>query len=262
MSMLKEIFNHKRTEVLAQRASVPLHEIRLMAQDAAPSRGFRQALETASGVGLIAEVKKASPSEGVIRENFDPAEIATIYEQNGAHCLSVLTDEKYFQGSRENLQLAREATNLPILRKDFIEDPYQVYQSRAWGADAILLIVAHLTLGQVTDLMGLAFMLGMDCLVEIHDELEMQTALAAEANMIGVNNRDLSSMTTDLRNSLNLIPRFNSKALAISESGINTLDDVRRVANAGAQGVLIGTTFCRAEDIGHKVRQVMGTDAG
>lgn len=262
MSLLREIFSNKKQEVLAQRAHLPLHEIRLMARDAEPTRGFRQALVDANGIALIAEVKKASPSEGVIRPNFDPVEIAKTYEANGAHALSVLTDERYFQGSPSYLNLCREATQLPVLRKDFIEDPYQVYQARAWGADAILLIVAHLTLGQISDLMGLAFMLGMDCLVEVHDSLELDTALRAGADLIGVNNRDLNTMQTDLANSLYLIPQYYEHALAVSESGLNTYQDIKRVNEAGAKAVLIGTAFCREADIGAKVRQMMGTDAG
>lgn len=262
MSKLREIFDYKRQEVLDQRAQIPLHEMRQRAADAPPPRDFRECLQDAAWMALIAEIKKASPSEGVIRENFDPEELARTYEKHGASALSVLTDVKYFQGAPENIGLAKGACNLPCLRKDFIFEPYQVYQSRAWGADAILLIVAELTLAQIGDLMGLAFMLGMDCLVEVHDEMEMDTALTAQADIIGVNNRNLKTMQVDLRTSLNLLQQLPSLVFGISESGLNSHEDVRLVRAAGARGVLVGTSFCKASDPGAKVRELMGTNGG
>jgi indole-3-glycerol phosphate synthase len=206
---------------------------------------------------LIAEVKKASPSKGLIRADFDPSAIAHIYRGAGADCLSVLTDERYFQGSLENLAIAREASGLPCLRKDFILDPYQVYEARAWGADCILLIVAGLESGQLRDLSQLAKSLGMDVLVEVHSEPEAEIALSLGADLIGVNNRNLADMTTSLQTSLDLLPILSEHALTVSESALSSRAEVDLVRIAGARAVLIGTTFCAASDIGSKVREVM-----
>jgi len=207
---------------------------------------------------LIAEVKKASPSQGLIRADFDPAEIARTYEEAGAQCLSVLTDSPNFQGSLENLKLCREATNLPCLRKDFVYDPYQVYESRAWGADAILLIVAMLEAGQLNELYYLARDLRMDVLVEIHNDEELRRAIDLKADLIGINNRDLNTFKTDIQTSVNLLPFLPAGVVSVSESALATRADVETVHQAGARAVLIGTTFCGSPDIGAKVREVMG----
>lgn len=258
MSYLDKIFETKRAEVAEAKASLPLGDVRAKARDAAPVRGFRRALaESEQSVSLIAEVKAASPSMGSIRPNLDPVDVAKTYERAGAHCLSVLTDIEYFKGSQENLIRSREATDLPILRKDFIDDPYQVYESRAWGADAILLIVAALEQSQLCDLQALARQLGMDVLVEVHDELETERALEAKASLIGVNNRNLSTFETDLETSIRLLPHIKPFAHTVSESSLATHEDIQRVSQAGARSVLIGTTFCAAEDIGAKVTEVM-----
>ena len=258
MSVLDRIFGRKAEEVAAAKTRVPAADLKKMAADAEPPRGFKKALREAPGLALIAEVKKASPSKGVIRADFVAAEIAKAYADAGAQCLSVLTDEHYFQGSAENLQRARAATSLPCLRKDFLNDPYQVYEARAWGADALLLIVASLEVGQLRDLQALAKELGMDALVEVHTEEESERALGAKAQMIGVNNRNLSDFTTSLSTSERLIPMIAPHALAVSESALETRADLDRVEAAGAKAVLIGTTFCATPDIESKVREVMG----
>lgn len=257
MTTLERIFERKREEVRAAKARVPMGALREEAANAGPPRGFKRALEKASTpLALVAEVKKASPSQGLIRADFDPCAIARIYEAAGAHALSVLTDEPFFQGGPENLGLARGATDLPCLRKDFIEEPYQVYEARAWGADALLLIVAALDDGRLADLMDVTRALGMDPLVEVHDESEVERALAAGADLIGVNNRSLADMTTDLATGERLLPLLNG-ALSIAESALASHHDLERMRAAGARAVLIGTTFCAAPDIGAKVKEVM-----
>ncbi|MBX3117754.1 MAG: indole-3-glycerol phosphate synthase TrpC [Fimbriimonadaceae bacterium] len=258
MSYLDRIFETKRREIADAKAELSLDEVRAKARDADPVRGFRKALaEAEQPVTLIAEVKAASPSMGSIRPNLDPVEVARTYESAGAHCLSVLTDVEYFKGSPQNLIKSRESTSIPVLRKDFIEDPYQVYEARSWGADAILLIVAALEQSRLRDLQALAWQLGMDVLVEIHDEQEAERALEAKANLIGINNRDLSSFQTDIETSIRLLPQIKAFAHTVSESSLATSDDVQLVSSAGARSVLIGTTFCAAEDIGAKVKEVM-----
>jgi indole-3-glycerol phosphate synthase len=260
MNKLTEIFQHKVSEVEAAKAAVSLGELKRMVGDAPPVRPFKQALEQSGKLlGLIAEVKKASPSKGVIRNDFDPVYVATAYRDAGADCLSVLTDEKYFQGSKENLVLARAASGLPCLRKDFIADSYQVYEARCWGADCILLIVAGSTDSRILrELWLLGKELGMDVLVEVHSLPEAEVALELEADFIGVNNRNLSDMSTDIATSELLLPLISPHAVAVSESALESRRDLDRVEAAGARAVLIGTTFCAAPDIGGKVREVMG----
>jgi indole-3-glycerol phosphate synthase len=258
LSVLQRILIVKQREVAAASAAVPLQVVREQAQAAPPPRCFRAALEAADGLALIAEVKKASPSKGLIRPDFDPADIARAYARAGAHALSVLTDAEHFQGSLDNLALAREASGLPCLRKDFIYDPYQVYEARANGADAILLIVAMLPPSELEDLSGLAKYLGMDVLVEVHSEAEVDIALGMKADVIGVNNRDLGDFTTSISVSETLLPLIRRHALPVSESALESRADLDRVQAAGAKAVLIGTTFCAAPDIEAKVREVMG----
>ncbi len=258
MSILDRIFARKAEEVADAKKRVSSSAMRALAERAGPTRGFRKALEDYHGLGLIAEVKKASPSKGVIRANFDPSAIAKSYEQAGAQALSVLTDVDYFQGSLENLSIARGETALPCLRKDFINDEYQVYEARAWGADAILLIAASLEDVQLRALYDLAKDLKMDVLVEVHTSGETDRALQAGCDLIGVNNRNLADFTTSLTLSEVLIPQIGLHALAVSESALETHDDIERVHAAGAKAVLIGTTFCASPDIAAKVREVMG----
>lgn len=259
MDALARILATKAEEIAAAKATTPLAELRAQVRDAAPVRPFAAALARSSHpVSLIAEVKKASPSRGLIRSDFDAEAIARAYELAGADALSILTDSNYFQGSADNLRRARGATRLPCLRKDFIVDAYQVYEARAWGADAVLLIVAALDRHLLEGLRGLAEELGMDALVEVHREEELDAALAAEATIIGVNNRDLGDFKTDLANAERLIPMIEGRALAVAESAIENHVDVSRMEAVGARSVLIGTTFCAAPDLGAKVREVMG----
>ena len=255
--MLGRIFETKHSEVVAAKASTPVEELKDQIEAAPRPRGFLHALKCASDVALIAEVKMASPSQGLIRPDFDAANIAGTYEDAGASALSVLTDRKYFQGSPGHLKSARRACGLPVLRKDFIDDPYQVYESRAWGADALLLIVAALEQSQLLDLHALALELGMDVLVEVHTLAEAHRALEADLPLVGVNNRDLSNFTTDLTFSEALLPVLCRHAFTVSESGLASREDINRVVAVGARGVLIGTTFCAATDVGAKVREVM-----
>lgn len=258
MNKLREIFEHKRREVAAARANLPLSEIRAKCTGLPPARGFRSALqETERPIALIAEVKQASPSQGMIRPNFEPVAIATAYATAGAQCLSVLTDRKYFGGSPEYLREVRAAVELPILRKDFIDDEYQLFEARLWGADAALLIVAALSSTQLADLYGKSKEVGLDVLVEVHDEHELEVANAAGADLIGINNRNLATFETDLAVSERLLPKIHARALKVSESALATHADIERVLGAGADAVLIGTTFCASPDVERKVKEVM-----
>lgn len=259
MSYLDRIFEVKREEVAEAKYRKPLSEVRAEAEDAEEPRGFLKALKGAmQKPALIAEIKKASPSKGLIRSDFDPIQIAEAYEQAGASALSVLTDEKFFQGSPENLKKAKRASSLPCLRKDFIFDPYQIHEARSWGADAVLLIVASLERSQVEDLSGLIAEYGMDALVEVHTEREAEIALESGCQLIGINNRNLEDFTTDLATTERIAPMISPYACVVSESALNTAEDVARVRQAGAEAVLIGTAFCASPDIVGKVREVMG----
>jgi indole-3-glycerol phosphate synthase len=257
-SLLREILDHKKLEVEASSRLVSNSELQAKARDQGPTRGFAAALRgSPHPVALIAEVKKASPSEGLIRPDFEASEIARAYADATADCLSVLTDAQYFQGSAENLQLARQACTLPILRKDFIVDAYQIAESRTMGADAILLIVAALSRTQLTEYREEAESLNLDVLVEVHTLQEAEAALESGATLVGVNNRDLSTFRTDLATSEEILPTLEG-VIRVSESALNSTLDVERVQTAGARAVLIGTAFCRAPDIATKVREVMG----
>lgn len=259
MSILDEIFARKREEVEEAQRSIP-EAVLMESCGAAPlTRGFRKALtQRSTPLALIAEIKKASPSQGVIRGDFDAAEISKTYQRAGAHCLSVLTDVQYFQGSPANLVSVREASTLPILRKDFIYHPYQVYEARSWGADAILLIVAGLSKDQLVELAGTARSVELDVLVEVHDEHEAQIALDAKADLIGINNRDLRTFKTSMATTERLAPMLLRHATVVSESAISNHADVEKLIEWGADAALIGTTFCAAPDIEAKVREVMG----
>jgi indole-3-glycerol phosphate synthase len=271
--ILDRILQTKAAEVAAAQVVRPLAEVVRAAEAAPAPRGFRRALaagaETAP-VRVIAEVKKASPSKGVIRPDFDPVAIARSYEAGGAACLSVLTDEPFFQGSLDDLRAVRAAVGLPILRKDFLIDPYQVYEARAAGADAILLIVAAFAgesaggraPADMARLLTLARELGMDALVEVHTEAELAVALEAGADLIGINNRDLRTFETTLAVTERLAPRIPADRLVVSESGIGSQADLIRVARAGARAVLVGESLMRAPDPGAALRQLLGKTAG
>lgn len=251
-SILQRILERKAEEVAAGQAQMNLAELEARARDSEPPRGFVSGLRNAlqSGPAVIAEIKKASPSAGVIREGFVPAEIAKSYAAAGAACLSVLTDRDYFQGENIYLQQARAACALPVLRKDFIIDPWQVSESRAIGADCILLIVAALEQALLADLLAQAQDFGMDVLVEVHDEAEMERALRLDHGLIGVNNRDLNSFKTSLATSERLQGMLKGDQLLVTESGIKTRGDVQRMLSAGINTFLVGEAFMREEDPG------------
>lgn len=258
MSILTEIFAHKADEIAFAKSLVSPEELLARSAEAPPRRGFLNALKAAQKPGLIAEVKKASPSAGVIRENFDPVELAVTYEQAGANCLSVLTDIKYFQGSPDYLMRIREQVELPLLRKDFIADPYQIAEAVLWGADAILLIVAGLEKSQLFDLHALAQVSGLDVLVEVHDEAECEVANELKAPLVGINNRDLRTFKTDLSTTACLLPLLTGAELKVSESALYSYQDVQQVHTYGADAVLIGTAFTQSADVGAAVRSIMG----
>ena len=258
--ILDEIAKHKAQEVARAKELVPLDELKDRALQRPDRRYFGEALLAQDGISLIAEVKKASPSAGVIREDFDAIEIARLYEDNGASAVSVLTDERFFDGSLEYLRAIRGAVHLPLLRKDFIIDPYQIYEARAAGADAVLLIVALLSDNELSSLLELAHELGMDCLVEVHTEDELRSALRSTARIIGINNRDLYSFRTDLETTFRLRELIPEERIVVSESGIKTPRDVERLRDHGVDAVLGGETLMRADDIGAAVRGLLGRD--
>ena len=257
MTILDEIVRHKRGELADRRREVPRADLERRCAGLPSPRDFARALTPPAGsIRLVAEVKKASPSRGVLAEHFDPLALAGVYAANGAAALSVLTDEKYFQGSLELLAGIREVVSVPLLRKDFTLDEYQLWEARAAGADAVLLIVAILDVSQVRDLVQAAAGLGLAALVEVHTASELDVALAAGAGIIGINNRDLKSFETRIETSLELLPLIPAGRLAVSESGFFTAAQVRAVAAAGAHAVLVGEALVRAGDIAAKVREL------
>lgn len=247
LDKLAAIVAVKRDEVAALRGREA--ELREAAIAAPPTRGFAAALRSPAEVRLLAEIKNRSPSAGAIREGADPVDVARAYQAGGAAALSVLTDEQFFGGSLEALRRVREVVNLPLLRKDFIIDPLQIWEARAAGADAILLIVRILTDAQLRDLHARARDLGMDVLVEIHDPAELQRALAIGASLIGVNNRDLSTFRTDLSLSLSAAPGVDPAVTLVAESGIRTREDVQRLGAAGVDAILVGESLMRQPDL-------------
>lgn len=259
--ILAQICADKREEIIARQVVTPLETMKQAARDADKPRGFGRALMDAVAAGhpgLIAEIKKASPSGGLIRPDFDPAALAQAYAENGAACLSVLTDKKYFSGSTAYLQAARAAVALPVLRKDFMLDPWQVYESRAMGADCILLIMAALEDSQARELEELARALDMDVLVEVHDEAELERALCLQSPLLGINNRNLKTMVTSLETTETLSRLCPPDRFLISESGIKTNADVVRLQQAGVQGFLVGESLMRQDDVGAAVRVLLG----
>lgn len=259
MNILDTILAHKRQEVAEAESRIPLPELEKQLPDAPPVRSFGNALNRADGrVAVIAEVKKASPSKGVLCADFDPLHIARTYAQNGASAISVLTDERFFQGHLDYLRTIRLHVPIPVLRKDFLISRYQVLEARAAGADAVLLIVAALSDGQLRDLLAYTYDLGMDALVEVHTEEELHLALDAGATVIGVNNRDLTTFHTTLEVTERLAALIPPGCILVSESGIDNAEDVRRVAQAGARAVLVGESLMRAKDIEEKLRELTG----
>ncbi|MCB1802719.1 MAG: indole-3-glycerol phosphate synthase TrpC [Gammaproteobacteria bacterium] len=257
--ILKKIVARKQEEIAERRARTPEAALRERLPDADPPRGFVSALQgkvDAGAAAVIAEIKKASPSKGVLREDFRPAEIAASYAAGGAACLSVLTDVDFFQGSDAYLQQARAACALPVIRKDFIVDPYQVIEARSIGADCILLIAACLDDAQMHALNDLAHELGMDVLIEVHDGVELDRALTTDNRLIGINNRNLRTFDVSLQTTLDLLERIPDQRLVVTESGILGPDDVRLMREHGVHTFLVGEAFMRAEDPGARLREL------
>jgi len=256
--ILNQIVADNKLELENRKRITPLAELKKMALTQSPPLDFASALR-GERVQLIAEVKKASPSRGVIRNDFNPVEIARIYADNGASAISVLTEARYFQGSLNYLKDIKMALGkrLPLLRKDFIHDPYQVYESRAYGADALLLIVAILTPGKLGELLNLSQELKMNCLVEVHDEAELEIALRSEAKIIGINNRDLKTFTIDLTTTERLRPLIPSDKIVVSESGIKNRSDMEKMRQWGVDAVLIGEALMSAPDIAVKMKELL-----
>lgn len=249
----------KRAEVAAAKSALPYAAAEARARRAPPVRDFAGAIRKrieSGAAAVIAEVKRASPSKGLLRENFSPAEIARSYESAGAACLSVLTDRQFFQGAPEHLEAARTACALPALRKDFIFDSYQVQEARAMGADCILLIAACLSVAQMKDLEAAASALGMAVLVEVHDAAELEAALELRTPLVGVNNRDLRTFETHLETTLGLLPRMPAGRIPVTESGILTPQDVARMRGHGVHAFLVGEAFMRAADPGAALRSM------
>lgn len=263
VDILAEICDRKRVHVSVKKAQTSLDKLQILIEKADQPRGFvssLQAKQTSGKYGFICEIKKASPSKGLIRADFHPAELAAAYEQGGAACLSVLTDEPYFQGHDSFLQEARAACSLPVLRKDFMVDPYQVYEARALGADCILLIMAALSDTMASELEDIAVSLGMDVLVEVHNAEELERATRLKSRLIGVNNRNLKTMEVSLSNTLSLVPNFPEGAIAVAESGLKTPNDLAKCAAVGATTFLIGETFMREDDVAQAVRAMQLED--
>ncbi|MEN8175254.1 MAG: indole-3-glycerol phosphate synthase TrpC [Pseudomonadota bacterium] len=257
--ILKRIVARKREEIFERSELRSQQQLAAAAAEADAPRGFADAIAAriaAGKPGVIAEIKKASPSKGVLREDFQPAEIARSYAANGAACLSVLTDVDYFQGGDEYLRQARAACDLPVIRKDFIIDPYQVYEARAIGADCILLIVACLEDGQMRELNDLAQELGMDVLIEVHDGEELERALQVSNRLLGVNNRNLRTFEVSLETTLDLMDKIPADRILVTESGIHTREDVKLMRDQGVDAFLVGEAFMRAEDPGARLAEL------
>ncbi len=257
--ILNKILATKAIEVASSKAKTSVEKMQLLAEAQAPARDFVGAIRNKIAAGdaaVIAEIKKASPSKGVIREDFQPAEIAASYEQGGAACLSVLTDAQYFQGSAEYLKQARGACQLPVLRKDFMVDTYQVYEARAMGADCILLIAAALSLSKMQTLEKLAHQLGMAVLVEVHNGEELAEAIQLETPLLGINNRNLRTFDVTLDTTLDLLVEIKQDKIVVTESGIFTVDDVTLMRDNNVHTFLVGEAFMRQDDPGAELNKV------
>ena len=257
-SYLDKILSTKVLEVDQQKSLLNLDDIKLRIDDASPRKGFINAIQERNKKGLvsvIAEIKKASPSKGIIREDFSPTEIAKQYETNGATCLSILTDEKYFQGSLDYLKQVRTQVEIPLLRKDFIVDEYQIYQSKLYGADCILLIVSALTDNQLIEYKSIAEELSLDVLVEVHNQQELERILTMNFSLIGINNRNLSTFDVSLETTRDL-SRQSGEAMLVSESGIRNKKDIEEILSYGVLNFLVGESFMRAEDPGNELKKL------
>ena len=261
--ILKKIISHKEQVVAARKQKISMESIREMAHDSPPCRGFVNNIRKYLGNGkpaVIAEIKKASPSRGIIKENFSADEIAISYANAGAACLSVLTETEFFQGTDEHLQTARSACELPVLRKDFMIEPYQIHESRVIGADCILLIVSALTDTQLEEFSGIAMELDMDILVEVHDREELERGLRLRTPLIGINNRNLHTFKTDINITLGLLTDVFHDRTVVTESGIQTIGDVQLMRKNNVDAFLVGETFMDAPDPGEKLKELFGTD--
>ena len=258
--ILDEIIAYKKKELAETKRRVPFADIKSRAADAGPTRGFGIALAGCEEIRLIAEVKKASPSKGMIREDFDPVKIAQSYESSGASCISVLTEQKFFQGRLEYLAAIRNAVAVPLLRKDFIIDTYQIIEARAAGADAVLLIAACLERQQLEDFIGIARQLKLDVLVESHTYRELDKSLLAGAVLVGINNRDLGTFTVDLQTTIDLMGDIPGDRTVVSESGIRTREDVLKLQRSGVDAILVGESLMREKDIERKVKELLGKE--
>lgn len=260
--ILKQIVEYKYSEVAAAKAKFSLQRLEeQLAQVEEPPRGFLRALRAAADSGwttIVAEVKKGSPSKGIIRPDFDPLTIAEIYQEHGATCLSVLTDEHFFMGHLLYLSKIREVVSLPLLRKDFICDPYQIVEAKVAGADAVLLIAAMLETEQLLELAQRAADLQLDVLLEVHDEQDLEKALTADCELIGINNRNLRTFEIDLATTERLLPQIPDSHFVVAESGIVCRDDILRLQQAGAAGFLVGESLMREDDIGTKLKELQG----
>lgn len=256
-TVLDEIIEHKLKEVASAKAKTPFEELQSQLADAPPVRSFYKALSSGTNPGLIAEVKKASPSAGIIRDDFSPVEIAKTYESAGANCLSVLTDENFFQGHLDFLRQIRSEVSIPVMRKEFIIDRYQILEARVAGADCCLLIAECLDDAQLQDLHDYAHQLGMDTLIELYEPANLSRVLNTGGKLIGINNRDLRTFATSLEHTFELKKKIPDDVLLVSESGIRTHEDIVRLRNAGVGGVLVGESLMRKPDIGAAVKELM-----
>ena len=256
--ILDTIIAHKRKELAAARAKTPLSKLETEVENLPPTRDFRNAITDNETVKLIAEVKKKSPSKGIIREDFHPVSIAETYVENGAAAISVLTDKHFFAGELGYLRAIRDSVNVPLLRKDFTINPYHIYQARVAGADAILLIVAALTAAQLRAFMDVAASLSLACLVEVHTREELAVALDVDAQIIGINNRDLRTFHTDIATTFALREAIPADKVVVSESGIYSREDVVKLQAAGVDAMLVGESLMRSPEIGEQVRRLIG----
>ena len=255
--ILDTIITHKRKELETDQAQVPLTDLEAAVENLPPTRNFRGAISDRDTVKLIAEVKKKSPSKGIIREDFHPVSIAETYVENGAAAISVLTDKHFFAGELDYLRAIRDTVNVPLLRKDFTIDPYHIYQARVAGADAVLLIVAALTATQLRTFMDVATSLSLACLVEVHTREELAIALDVDAQIIGINNRDLRTFHTDIATTFQLREEIPADRVVVSESGIYSHEDVMKLQEAGVHAMLVGESLMRSPNIGEQVRRLI-----
>jgi indole-3-glycerol phosphate synthase len=255
---LKEIILKKKERIILAKQNIPEEELKARIAALAPTRPFTKSINKANAISLVAEIKRASPSCGVIRQDFNPQEIARIYQEAGAGAISVLTEEDFFCGSVGYINEVKSAVSLPVLRKDFIIEPYQIYESRAFGADAILLIADLLSKEKLTEFLGLASELGLECLIEAHTEKELKKILSLKAPLIGINNRDLQSLEVDPKTIERLFLLIPKDKVVVAESGIKSHQDVLFLKILGVKAVLIGQAFMQAQDIAEKIQEIMG----